>query len=249
MVQCPSESAPLRRNGFTFKQFFVAHDRCEMKVGTDSILLGAWADVSDITGKILDIGSGSGLLALMLAQRTTDSVQIDAVELDDNAALQATENFALSPWAGRVALHHCALQSFAAQTSSRYDLIITNPPYYQPGVECRNPSRGTARYTSELSHQTLLKHARALASNKGKMAVVLPCDISADFMQLAAGEGWFLLRHTEVAEFANRAPHRALMLFGVEPASLQSDRLVIRDESKVYSDDFRELTNAFYLFF
>jgi tRNA1Val (adenine37-N6)-methyltransferase len=220
-----------------------------MKVGTDSILLGAWADVGDITGKILDIGSGSGLLALMLAQRTTDSVQIDAVELDDNAALQATENFALSPWAGRVALHHCALQSFTAQTSSRYDLIITNPPYYQPGVECRNPSRGTARYTSELSHQTLLKHARALASNKGKMAVVLPCDISADFMQLAAGEGWFLLRHTEVAEFANRAPHRALMLFGVEPASLQSDRLVIRDESNAYSDDFRELTNAFYLFF
>ncbi|TBL46118.1 methyltransferase domain-containing protein [Hafnia alvei] len=220
-----------------------------MKVGTDSILLGAWADVSDITGKILDIGSGSGLLALMLAQRTTDSVQIDAVELDDNAALQATENFALSPWAGRVALHHCALQSFAAQTSSRYDLIITNPPYYQPGVECRNPSRGTARYTSELSHQTLLKHARALASNKGKMAVVLPCDISVDFIELAASEGWFLLRHTEVAEFANRAPHRALMLFGVEPASLQSDRLVIRDERKVYSNVFRELTNAFYLFF
>ncbi|WP_080764389.1 methyltransferase [Hafnia alvei] len=220
-----------------------------MKVGTDSILLGAWADVSDITGKILDIGSGSGLLALMLAQRTTDSVQIDAVELDDNAALQATENFALSPWACRMALHHCALQSFAAQTPSRYDLIITNPPYYQPGVECRSASRGTARYTSELSHQTLLKHARTLASDKGKMAVVLPCDISVDFIQLAAREGWFLLQHTEVTEFANRAPHRALMLFGVEPASPQSDRLVIRDERNAYSDDFHELTKAFYLFF
>ncbi|TBL73206.1 methyltransferase domain-containing protein [Obesumbacterium proteus] len=220
-----------------------------MKVGTDSILLGAWADVSDITGKILDIGSGSGLLALMLAQRTTDSVQIDAVELDDNAALQATENFAQSPWASRMALHHCALQSFAAQTPSRYDLIITNPPYYQPGVECRNASRGTARYTSELSHQTLLKHARRLASDKGKMAVVLPCDISVDFIQLAAREEWFLLQYTEVTEFANRAAHRALMLFGVEPASQRSGRLVIRDESKAYSDDFRELTKAFYLFF
>jgi tRNA1Val (adenine37-N6)-methyltransferase len=220
-----------------------------MKVGTDSILLGAWADVSDITGKILDIGSGSGLLALMLAQRTTDSVQIDAVELDDNAALQATDNFAQSPWAARIALHHCALQSFTAQTPSRYDLIITNPPYYQPGVECRNASRGTARYTSELSHQTLLKHARTLASDKGKMAVVLPCDISVDFIQLAAREGWFLLQHTEVTEFANRAPHRALMLFGVEPASPQSDRLVIRDERNAYSDDFHELTKAFYLFF
>nr|WP_279156377.1 tRNA1(Val) (adenine(37)-N6)-methyltransferase [Obesumbacterium proteus] len=249
MVQCPSESAPLRRNGFTFKQFFVAHDRCEMKVGTDSILLGAWADVSDITGKILDIGSGSGLLALMLAQRTTDSVQIDAVELDDNAALQATENFAQSPWASRMALHHSALQSFAAQTPSRYDLIITNPPYYQPGVECRNASRGTARYTSELSHQTLLKHARTLASDKGKMAVVLPCDISVDFIELAAREGWFLLQHTEVTEFAHRAAHRALMLFGLEPATQQSDRLIIRDEHNAYSNDFRELTKAFYLFF
>lgn len=249
MVQCPSESAPLRRNGFTFKQFFVAHDRCEMKVGTDSILLGAWADVSDITGKTLDIGSGSGLLALMLAQRTTDSVQIDAVELDDNAALQAKENFAQSPWASRMALHHCALQSFAAQTPSRYDLIITNPPYYQPGVECRNASRGTARYTSELSHQTLLKHARRLASDKGKMAVVLPCDISVDFIQLAAREGWFLLQHVEVTEFAHRAAHRALMLFCVEPALQQSDRLIIRDERKAYSNDFRELTKAFYLFF
>lgn len=249
MVQCPSESAPLRRNGFTFKQFFVAHDRCEMKVGTDSILLGAWADVSDITGKILDIGSGSGLLALMLAQRTTDSVQIDAVELDDNAALQATENFAQSPWASRMALHHCALQSFAAQTPSRYDLIITNPPYYQPGVECRNASRGTARYTSELSHQTLLKHARTLASDKGKMAVVLPCDISVDFIELAAREGWFLLQHTEVTEFSHRAAHRALMLFGLEPALQQSDRLIIRDEHNAYSNDFRELTKAFYLFF
>ncbi|MDN6549527.1 MAG: methyltransferase [Enterobacterales bacterium] len=220
-----------------------------MKVGTDSILLGAWADVSDITGKILDIGSGSGLLALMLAQRTTDSVQIDAVELDDNAALQATENFAQSPWASRMALHHCALQSFAAQTPSRYDLIITNPPYYQPGVECRNASRGTARYTSELSHQTLLKHARTLASDRGKMAVVLPCDISVDFIQLAAREGWFLLQHTEVTEFAHRAAHRALMLFGVEPALQQSDRLIIRDEHNAYSNDFRELTKAFYLFF
>ncbi|MDN6632851.1 MAG: methyltransferase [Enterobacterales bacterium] len=220
-----------------------------MKVGTDSILLGAWADVSDITGKILDIGSGSGLLALMLAQRTTDSVQIDAVELDDNAALQATENFAQSPWASRMALHHCALQSFAAQTPSRYDLIITNPPYYQPGVECRNASRGTARYTSELSHQTLLKHARTLASDRGKMAVVLPCDISVDFIQLAAREGWFLLQHTEVTEFAHRAAHRALMLFGVEPALQQSDRLIIRDAHNAYSNDFRELTKAFYLFF
>lgn len=249
MVQRPSESVPLRRNGFTFKQFFVAHDRCEMKVGTDSILLGSWTDISNLGGKILDIGTGSGLLALMLAQRTTDVVQIDAVELDQNAALQAAENFVLSPWADRMQVHACSLQAFAAQTSERYDLIVTNPPYYPQGVECRNASRNTARYTSELSHQSLLKHARELATDNGRMAVVLPIDVGVSFIQTAAQEGWFILHNTEIAEFEDRVARRSLMLFGSKPANQQSDRLVIRDKSSEYSHDFRLLTKDFYLFF
>lgn len=249
MVQRPSESVPLRRNGFTFKQFFVAHDRCEMKVGTDSILLGSWTDISNLGGKILDIGTGSGLLALMLAQRTTDVVQIDAVELDENAALQAAENFVLSPWADRMQVHACSLQAFAAQTSERYDLIVTNPPYYPQGVECRNASRNTARYTSELSHQSLLKHARELATDNGRMAVVLPTDVGVSFIQTAAQEGWFILHNTEIAEFEDRVARRSLMLFGSKPANQQSDRLVIRDKSSEYSHDFRLLTKDFYLFF
>ncbi|TBM05340.1 methyltransferase domain-containing protein [Hafnia paralvei] len=249
MTQRPSESVPLRRNGFTFKQFFVAHDRCEMKVGTDSILLGSWTDISNLDGKILDIGTGSGLLALMLAQRTTDVVQIDAVELDQNAATQAAENFVLSPWANRMRVHTCSLQAFAAQTSERYDLIVSNPPYYPQGVECRNVSRNTARYTSELSHQSLLKHARELATDNGRMAVVLPTDVSVSFIQTAAQEGWFILHYTEIAEFDDRVARRSLMLFGSKPVNQQSDRLVIRDKSSEYSHDFRLLTKDFYLFF
>ena len=249
MTQRPSESVPLRRNGFTFKQFFVAHDRCEMKVGTDSILLGSWTDISNLDGKILDIGTGSGLLALMLAQRTTDVVQIDAVELDQNAATQAAENFVLSPWANRMRVHTCSLQAFAAQTSERYDLIVSNPPYYPQGVECRNVSRNTARYTSELSHQSLLKHARELATDNGRMAVVLPTDVSVSFIQTAAQEGWFILHYTEIVEFDDRVARRSLMLFGSKPVNQQSDRLVIRDKSSEYSHDFRLLTKDFYLFF
>lgn len=106
----------LRRNGFTFKQFFVAHDRCAMKVGTDGILLGAWAPVADVK-RILDIGTGSGLLALMLAQRTDDNVPIDAVELDAGAAMQAQENVAHSPWPHRITVHTDDIQRWAPRRS------------------------------------------------------------------------------------------------------------------------------------
>lgn len=128
----------LRRNGFTFKQFFVAHDRCAMKVGTDGILLGAWAPVADVK-RILDIGTGSGLLALMLAQRTDDNVPIDAVELDSGAAMQAQENVAHSPWPHRITVHTDDIQRWAPRQTVRFDLIISNPPYYEPGVECATP--------------------------------------------------------------------------------------------------------------
>lgn len=145
----------LRRNGFTFKQFFVAHDRCAMKVGTDGILLGAWAPVAGVK-RCLDIGAGSGLLALMLAQRTSDSVIIDAVELESEAATQAQENVAQSPWLERINVHTADIQQWVTQQTARFDLIISNPPYYEQGVECATPQREQARYTTSLDHQTLL---------------------------------------------------------------------------------------------
>ncbi len=139
-----------RRNGFTFKQFFVAHDRCAMKVGTDGILLGAWAPVAGVK-RCLDIGAGSGLLALMLAQRTDDSVMIDAVELESEAAAQAQENINQSPWAERINVHTADILQWITQQTVRFDLIISNPPYYQQGVECATPQREQARYTTTLA--------------------------------------------------------------------------------------------------
>lgn len=122
----PQSTSVLRRNGFTFKQFFVAHDRCAMKVGTDGILLGAWAPVAGVK-RILDIGTGSGLLALMLAQRTDENVIIDAVELDVDAAQQAQENIAQSPWMHRVSVHTEDAQQWIPRQTVRFDLIISNP--------------------------------------------------------------------------------------------------------------------------
>ncbi len=141
-----------RNSGFTFKQFHVAHDRCAMKVGTDGILLGAWAPVTNAR-RILDIGSGSGLIALMLAQRSPADCRIDAVELDSNAARQARENAAASPWHERVTVIESAIQTYQA---APYDLIVSNPPYFVAGQSFRDPARALARHTGGLDSRDLL---------------------------------------------------------------------------------------------
>lgn len=158
--------AQLRRDGFTFKQFFVAHDRCAMKVGTDGILLGAWAPVAGVK-RILDIGTGSGLQALMLAQRTEEHVTIDAVELDPQASRQASENAADSPWAERIRVECADVLTWAPEQTARYDLIVSNPPYFTPGVECGTPEREQARYTGSLDHKALLTSAAELILEEG----------------------------------------------------------------------------------
>jgi tRNA1Val (adenine37-N6)-methyltransferase len=137
----PHQKAQLRRDGFTFKAFFVAHDRCAMKVGTDGILLGAWSPVSRAK-RVLDIGTGSGLVALMLAQRTTDAVVIDAVELDEQAAAQAQENGQATPWAARFHVHHADIRDWCAGQTARYDLIVSNPPFCAGRAMC-DPGAGT----------------------------------------------------------------------------------------------------------
>ncbi|CBG89265.1 tRNA(1)(Val) (adenine(37)-N(6))-methyltransferase TrmN [Citrobacter rodentium] len=243
----PQSTSVLRRNGFTFKQFFVAHDRCAMKVGTDGILLGAWAPVAGVK-RILDIGTGSGLLALMLAQRTDKSVIIDAVELDDEAAAQAQENVAGSPWADRVSVYTGAIQHWAARQTGKFDLIISNPPYYAQGVECATPQREQARYTTSLDHPTLLATAAELITEEGFLCVVLPEQSGGAFTQQASEMGWHLRLRTDVAETEARLPHRVLLAFSPKKGECFSDRVVIRGPDQRYSESYTALTQAFYLF-
>lgn len=243
----PQSTSVLRRNGFTFKQFFVAHDRCAMKVGTDGILLGAWAPVAGVK-RILDIGTGSGLLALMLAQRTDESVIVDAVELDSDAAVQAQENVADSPWADRVSVQAEDVQSWAERQTIKYDLIISNPPYYEQGVECATPQREQARYTTMLDHSTLLATATGLITEEGFLCVVLPENVGNTFTQQAVNMGWHLRLRTDVAETQARLPHRVLLAFSPKKGECFSDRLVIRGSDQRYSEGYTALTQAFYLF-
>ncbi|MDV1611434.1 tRNA(1)(Val) (adenine(37)-N(6))-methyltransferase TrmN [Citrobacter portucalensis] len=243
----PQSTSVLRRNGFTFKQFFVAHDRCAMKVGTDGILLGAWAPVAGVK-RILDIGTGSGLLALMLAQRTDENVIIDAVELDVDAAQQAQENIAQSPWMHRVSVHTEDAQQWIPRQTVRFDLIINNPPYYEQGVECATPQREQARYTTTLDHQMLLTLAADSITEEGFFCVVLPEQIGNAFTQQALSMGWHLRLRTDVAETEARLPHRVLLAFSPQAGECFSDRLVIRGPDQRYSEGYTALTQAFYLF-
>ncbi len=244
MSQSPSV---LRRNGFTFKQFFVAHDRCAMKVGTDGILLGAWAPIVRVK-RVLDIGTGSGLLALMVAQRTEGSVVIDAVELDADAAAQAAENVGESPWASRIHIHTADIQQWLNEENSRYDLIISNPPYYEQGVDCGTPQREQARYTLSLDHVTLLNCAASAITEEGFFCVVLPEGIGNTFTEQALSMGWHLRLRTDIAETDLRPPHRVLLAFSPRPGECFSDRLVIRGPEQQYSEGYTALTQAFYLF-
>jgi tRNA1Val (adenine37-N6)-methyltransferase len=239
--------AQLRRDGFTFKQFFVAHDRCAMKVGTDGILLGAWSPVSRAK-RILDIGAGSGLISLMLAQRTAENVVIDAIELDAEAAAQAKENAQASPWASRLMVNEADITAWAANQTARYDLIVSNPPYFEQGVECSTPQREQARYTTTLDHSSLLECAAALVTEDGFFCVILPVEVSDVFATKALGMGWHLRLRTDVTEYETRLPHRVLLAFSPAAGECFSDRLVIRGADQHYSDSYTALTQAFYLF-
>jgi len=243
-----SESgSALRRDGFTFKQFFVAHDRCAMKVGTDGVLLGAWAPVARVN-RILDIGTGSGLLALMLAQRTEDAVTIDAVEIDAAAAEQARENAAASPWHKRVQVHAADIQSWVAQQTGRYELIVSNPPYFAPGVECATPQRDLARSTASLEHSALLACAASSITEEGFFCVVLPENVGMAFIQQALEMGWHLRLRTDIADNDARLPHRVLLAFSPRDGEYFGDRMVIRGPDQHYSEAYTALTRPFYLF-
>ncbi|CAI1079448.1 tRNA1(Val) (adenine(37)-N6)-methyltransferase [Serratia entomophila] len=236
-----------RRGGFTFKQFFVAHDRCAMKVGTDGVLLGAWAPLAQAR-RVLDIGSGSGLIALMLAQRSADEVTIDAVELDEAAAAQARENVAGSPWLHRIRVHAQDIHHYAERHAAQYDLIVSNPPYFEPAVACRDQARHNARYTETLTHDALLACAAQLISEQGCFCVILPHGIGAAFESQAHQRGWRTAARLNVSDRADTPLHRVLLALTRQPAQLQEQRLAIKQADGSYTEGFRRLITEFYLF-
>ncbi|CNG99795.1 tRNA(1)(Val) (adenine(37)-N(6))-methyltransferase TrmN [Yersinia pekkanenii] len=236
----------LRGGGFTFKQFFVAHDRCAMKVGTDGVLLGAWVPVEK-AHKALDIGCGSGLIALMIAQRLASEVLIDGVELEPDAAQQASSNVALSPWAARVRIYQQDVHQFAENHPHQYDLIVSNPPYFAPAIACRDEARDIARYTGSLTHDALLNCAEKLITENGVFCVVLPHSLGIELTGLAVQQNWFVRCQVDVRDRPGKPLHRMLLMLSRQSGEMEHQHLALRQSEGVYSPEFCQLISEFYL--
>lgn len=194
---------------FEFKQFTVWHDRCAMKVGTDGVLLGAWVK-ADNPKRILDIGTGSGLIALMVAQRF-ESAQVEAIDIVEEAVTQANENFARSPFANRLCAYHIALQEW--ETKEKYDLIVSNPPYYKNSLVCPNETRSYARHNDMLAFVDLFEHSDRLLAEEGVLAFVIPIEAEAEFIGLAHVHHMEIVRRCRVHTTNKKAAKRTLLEF------------------------------------
>ena len=228
---------------FTFKQFTIRHDRCAMKVGTDGVLLGAWTDVSH-SCRLLDIGTGTGLIALMLAQRCPKA-SITAIDIDAEAVEQARENVLLSPWSDRVEV---ALQDICKYlTDKHFDTIVSNPPYFIDSLKCPNDQRNTARHTDTLDAERLLESVARLLTDDGRFSIILPAEQTDLLIQTAYAQGLYPSRKTAVITRPGLSPKRILMEFQKTKEAFQPDELIIELERHVYSEGYIALTKDFYL--
>lgn len=230
---------------FKFKQFTVFHDRCAMKVGTDGSLLGAWAEVEHAR-QVLDIGTGTGLIALMAAQRSR--AQVTAVDIDADAAEQARENAARSPWKDRIAVERMDARQLPASWEKRFDAVVSNPPYFVEDVKSPSSARSLARHSGSLEFGTLLREAGRVLAGDGVFSVVLPASAGPDFTALALRERLYLSRQTWVLPKPGASPKRVLLAFThTQPAATLTDELVIETAPRVYSPEFVRLLSPFYL--
>ena len=233
---------------FKFKQFQVKQDRSVFKVGTDSVLLGAWADVS-VTGTVLDIGTGTGLLVLMLAQRCRAS--ITGIEIDEPSYRQAAENAALSPWSGRINIRHTSLQDYMLSADKTFDLIICNPPYFKDSMKSGNIAKDMARHDTGLSLEELINGVTTLMAPRGRFCLVLPSERYEDIIILCDHNELFLSRELAVKPTVSLPPGRHLLEFRrTGPGQIDRKEIAIeRSARHDYTDDYREMTGEYYLAF
>ena len=235
-----------KKDIFHFKQFSINQESCSMKVGTDGVLLGAWVDISN-TNSILDIGTGSGLIAMMLAQRS--NALIEAVEIDDEAWKQAAQNFELTKWRDRMSALHTSVQDFARTSQNKYELIVSNPPFFSGGAFSSNQDRANVRHTIKLPNGDLLNAARNLLAKEGRFCVILPVMEGLRFKEMAMNYGLYCNRITEVKPFPEKTANRVLIQFEKMQKELIEDSFVVWEKEQQYSTDFVDLTSAFYLHF
>ena len=236
------------KDAFNFKQFSIQQDRCSMKVGTDSVLLGAWTEVNN-EKNTLDIGSGTGILCLMMAQRLEG--KITGVELDKDAYEQSIENVKNSPWENRISIFPYAFQFFVAKNSEKFDLIICNPPYFKNSLLPEEDQRKMARHTIELSFSDLANGVSQCLHPNGKFNIILPTTEALEFREICKTNNLFLTRICKVFTNQNQLKEkRHLMQFEFLNKEIKAEILTIeKNDRHQYTKEYQNLTKDFYLKF
>ncbi len=231
---------------FKFKQFSIEQDRCAMKIGTDSVILGAWANIKKQPKQILDIGSGTGILALMLAQRSS-AENIEALDIDEEAYEQCVDNFESSPWADRLFCYHAGLDEFVDDLEDRYNLIVSNPPFYSEVVSSGNISRDIARQNQSLPFNELFEGVSKLLDKDGIFASVAPFKEEKKIIKIAQIFKLFPLRILRVKGNDSSPIKRSFIEFTFTKTDTKIEELIIEKERHQYTNDYKKLTKDFYL--
>ena len=232
---------------FSFKKFSIQQDKTAMKVGTDGVLLGAWTPINHKPNSILDIGAGTGLIALMLAQRTSAG-QIDALEIDEEAYEQATDNFENSPWSDRLFCYHAGLNEFVEEPEEEYDLIICNPPFYAEDYKTDNEQRDLARFSDAMPFEELIEAADLFISENGIFSVIIPHKEEEKFIALANEFDLYPVKITRVKGTTTSETKRSLLAFSrSKQDNFPIDELIIETTRHTYTEEYIALTKYFYL--
>lgn len=252
----------MSENLFRFKQFSCSHGRSSIKIGVDAVLTGAWADVSECSN-ILDVGTGCGVIALMCAQRNP-TARVLAIDIHRDSIEEAADNFRNSPWSGRLNAMQADFLSLSSKLSHKFDLIVSNPPFFSSGISTADTPRIAARHEVTLSPATLIENCRLLLSDHGRLDMITPADKGAGLAELAAENGLKLLRYCYVKGTPAKTPKRILLEFGMygnkstgdgggEPMKIESPRsdnsLVLEVSPGIPSDEHRRLCHDFYLYY
>ena len=231
---------------FSFKNFDVHQDKCAMKIGTDSVLLGAWCPIDNNPFSVLDIGAGTGILSLMLAQRS-NAEQIDAIEIDENAFEQCVENFESSPWGNRLFCFHAGLDEFMEELEDEYDVIISNPPFYTEDYKTENEQRDLARFADAMPFEDLVEAANLLLSENGIFVVIIPFKEEENFLALSKDFELYPFKITRVKGTPTTEIKRSLLAFSRTKKETYVDELIIETARHKYTEDYIVLTKDFYL--
>ncbi len=233
---------------FQFKQFSIEQDQCAMKVGTDGVLLGAWATLINNPYSILDIGTGTGLIALMLAQRSY-AEQIDALEIDEKAYEQCVENFENSNWSDRLFCYHASFQEFVEEMyeEEQYDLIVSNPPFYTAHYKSENEQRDLARFEDALPFEHLAQGASLLLSEEGVFCVIIPFQEEEKFISIAHHFELHPLKITRVKGTPTSDIKRSLITFSKKQTKTEADELIIETSRQIYTKEYSDLVKDFYI--